>query len=205
MDQLTADQKNLKKCISGDNSAREEFVRHFSDPVYKWIQFTLKTRHIPFIRQDLEDLHNTVFVKLFEKRCKKLRQYKGKNGCSVFSWIRLITIRMVIDYIRLRHRDVIARSETNYTLQNIPDLSDGQVGPLHLMEKAERAHLLKKAMQALGSRDRLFLKLHCLNGLSISKVAEIIKISENNAYSLKHRAIQRLKKVITKWTDNELT
>ena len=205
MDQLTADQKNLKKCVSGDNSAREEFVRHFSDPVYKWIQFTLKAQHIPFTRQDLEDLHNTVFVKLFEKRCKKLRQYKGKNGCSVFSWIRLITIRMVIDYIRLRHRDVIARSETNYTLQNIPDLSDGQVGPLHLMEEAEQTHLLKKAMQALGSRDRLFLKLHCLKGLSISKVAEILKISENNAYSLKHRAIQRLKKVITKWTDNELT
>ena len=162
MDQLTADQKNLKKCISGDNSAREEFVRHFSDPVYKWIQFTLKARHIPFTRQDLEDLHNTVFVKLFEKRCKKLRQYKGKNGCSVISWIRLITIRMVIDYIRLRHRDVIARSETNYTLENIPDLSDGHVGPLHLMEKAEQAHFLKKAMQVLGSRDRLFLKLQSI-------------------------------------------
>lgn len=205
MDQLTADQKNLKQCVSGDDSAREEFVRHFSDPVYKWIQFTLKAQHIPFTCQDLEDLHNTVFVKLFEKRCKKLRQYKGKNGCSVFSWIRLITIRMVIDYIRLQHRDVIARSETNYTLENIPDLSDGQVGLLHLMEKAEQAHLLKKAMQALGSRDRLFLKLHCINDLSISKVAEILKISENNAYSLKHRAIQRLKKVITKWTDNEIT
>ena len=73
------------------------------------------------------------------------------------------------------------------------------------MEEAEKTHLLKKAMQALGSRDRLFLNLHCLNGLSISKVAEILKISENNAYSLKHRAIQRLKKKITKWTDNELT
>jgi len=204
MDQLIANQKNLKKCISGDQRAQAEFVKHFSDPIYKWIQFTLKARHIPYSRQDLEDLHNTVFVKLFEKRCKKLRQYKGKNGCSVFSWIRLITIRMVIDYIRSKHRDVIDRSDTHYTLENIPDLSEDEVGPLHLMEKAEQAHRLRKAMRALQSRDRLFLKLHCLQGLSIPKVAGILKISENNAYSLKHRGIQRLKKVILEGTENDL-
>lgn len=204
MDHLIADQKNLKKCISGDKRAQEEFVRHFSDPIYKWIQFTLKARHIPFSRQDLEDMHNTVFLKLFEKRCKKLRQYKGKNGCSVFSWIRLITIRMVIDFIRSQHRDVIARSEPNYSLENIPDLSEDEAGHLRLMEKAEQARLLRKAMRALQSRDRLFLKLHCLHGLSIPKVAGILKISENNAYSLKHRAIGRLKKVIMERTENDL-
>ena len=100
MDHIAADRQILKRCISGEKRAQEEFVMRFSNPVYQCIQFTLKAKQIPFSRQDLEDLHNTVFLNLFDKRCKKLRQYKGKNGCSVFSWIRLITVRTVIDYIR---------------------------------------------------------------------------------------------------------
>jgi RNA polymerase sigma factor (sigma-70 family) len=202
MDRLTADQQNLKKCISGDKKAQEEFVRHFSDPIYKWIQFTLKARQMPFDRQDLEDLHNTVFVQLFEKRCKKLRQYRGKNGCSVFSWIRLITIRIVIDYIRSTSRDAIARSDAIDILQNIPDLSEGEADRLNLMEKAEQARLVRKAMRVLPARDRLFLKLHCLQGLPIARVAGILKITVNNAYSRKHRAIQRLKKAVVEGTEN---
>ena len=202
MDQLTADQKNLKKCISGNRRAQEEFVEHFSDPIYKWIQFTFKARHIPFNRLDVEDLHNTVLVKLFEKRCKKLRQYKGKNGCSVYSWIRLITIRIVIDYIRSQKRDVIARSETDLAFQDIPNLAEGEVGPLHLMEKAEQALLLRKAIQLLQPRDRLFLQLHYLHCFSIPRIAGILKISDNNAYSIKHRAIKRLKKITAELADN---
>jgi RNA polymerase sigma-70 factor (ECF subfamily) len=193
-----ADQEILKQCIADNKKAREEFVKRFSDPVYKWIQYTLKARNISFGQQDLEDLHNTVFMKLFERRCKKLRQYKGKNGCSVFSWIRLITVRIVIDHLRALRRDVLARRETIYVLENIPDLMRSELEPLALMEMSEQIDLLKQGLRSLMPRDRLFLKMHCLHGFSIQKVADILGISENNAYSVKHRAIRRLKTQIAK-------
>jgi len=202
MDQFSADRRLLKRCISGDRKAREKFVIRFSNPVYQCIQFTLKARHISFSQQDLEDLHNTVFLNLYDKRCKKLRQYKGKNGCSVFSWIRLITVRTVIDYIRKAGRDVIVRPPNEYTFDNLPDLVYDGLEPLARMEKAEQKELLMKGLESLTPRDRLFLKLHCLHGVSIQKVAEILQISENNAYSLKHRATDRLKTRIAGYRKN---
>ncbi len=199
MVELTADQENLKRCISGNRKALEEFVRRFSDPVYKWIQYTLKVKNIAFSRQDLEDLHNTVFLKLLDKRCKKLRQYEGKNGCSVFSWIRLITIRTVIDHIRKIGKDVMARPETLDLIDNLPDLTKDGFEALSRMEKVEQADLLMQGLQDLLPRDRLFLKLHCLHGLPIQQVADMMKISEGNAYSLKHRAINRLRTKIGRY------
>jgi RNA polymerase sigma factor (sigma-70 family) len=196
MDQLAADRQILKGCISGEKKAREEFVIRFSNPVYQCIQFTLKAKNISFSQQDLEDLHNTVFLNFFDKRCKKLRQYRGKNGCSVFSWIRLITVRTAIDYIRKAGRDVIVRASEEFNFDNLPDLVHDGFEPLARMEKAEQKEQLMEGLEALMPRDRLFLQLHCLHGVSIQKVADMLQISENNAYSLKHRAIDRLKSKI---------
>ena len=53
--------------------------------------------------------------------------------------------------------------------------------------------MIQEGIQALMPRDRLFLKLHCMEGLSIKEVASILNISEANAHSVKHRAIERLK------------
>ena len=130
MDHFAANRQILKRCITGEKKAREEFVIRFSNPVYQCIQFTLKAKQIPFSQQDLEDLHSTVFLNLFNKRCKKLRQYKGKNGCSVFSWIRLITVRTVIDHLRKAGRDVIVRPKEEFNLDTLPGLIHDGYDPL---------------------------------------------------------------------------
>jgi len=76
------------------------FVRQFSDLVYKSIQATLLVTQVRFNKQDLEDMHNTVFLQLFEDKCKKLRQFEGRNGCSLASWIKLVAGRIVLNYVR---------------------------------------------------------------------------------------------------------
>ena len=103
MEHLT-DQALLAGCISGNRLTQEALVKQFSNLVYTSVQYILRARNISYCRSDLEDLHNTIFVTLFEKGCKKLRQYKGKNGCSLASWIRLIAIRTVLDHLRKAER-----------------------------------------------------------------------------------------------------
>ena len=152
----------------------------------------MRTKNLPFNKLDLEDLHNTVFVRLFEKGCRKLRQYEGKNGCSVSSWIRLIAIRTVLDYCRKARRDALTRREKIETLDSIIGMQDDPSGQCAFMEKTERSRLIQKGLETLRPRDRLLLKLHCEEGLSLREVAGIMKISEANAYSIKHRAIKRL-------------
>jgi RNA polymerase sigma-70 factor (ECF subfamily) len=192
MEHLT-DQDILAGCVSGDRYTRVAFVKRFSNLVYSSVQYILRVRDISYSLSDLEDLHNTVFVKLFDRRCKKLRQYKGKNGCSLSSWIRLITVRTVLDHLRKAHTDALMRKERVLSLDSLIDMKSETPEPWTLMNKEEQSRLIRDGLRSLLPRDQLFLKLHCFEGLSIREVAGILKISEGNAHSLKHRAIKRLK------------
>ena len=194
------DQEIIAGCISGDRQVQETFVRQFSDPVFRTVQYTFRTKNIRYSQSDVEDLHNTVFVKLFERQCKKLKQYRGDNGCSLFSWIRLITVRTVIDHVRKVSKDAITRRDEVLPLETLTDKKEEAPEAWTLLEKAEQYRLIKEGMQALIPRYRIFIKLHFLKGLSIREVADIIGTSEANAHSLKHRAIKQLKSAVAQIT-----
>ena len=190
---LTEDRDLLSRCFSGDGEAAENLVRRFSNLVYKAIQHTLIVKHVSFNKEDLEDFHNTVFLRLFEHGCKKLKQYQGKNGCSLATWINLITVRTVLDHLRKKGVDSIARRDTKITLDEVYGLKGDECDGLALLERAEKEQLLREGMQNLPPRDRLFMKLHFDQGLSVAEVAAAMQVSVENVYTIKHRAIQRLK------------
>ena len=192
MDHMT-DHALLAGCISGNRITQETFVKQFSNLVYTSVQYILRVRNISYCRSDLEDLHNTIFVKLFERGCKKLRQYKGKNGCSLSSWIRLIAIRTVLDHLRKERTDALNWIGRVLSLEPFINIKSKTPEIWTLINKAQQFNLIREGLRSLLPRDRLFIKLHCLEGLSISEVAGMLRISEGNAYSLKHRAIKRLK------------
>ena len=200
-DSNNSDSQILAGCISGDRTSQETFVRKFSDPVYRTIQYTLKNKNIHLNEFDIDDLHNTVFIQLFEKKCKKLSMFEGKNGCSLFSWIRLITVRIVIDHIRKKFTDPVFLQKKSFTPDAMNELIGKELTPIALVEKAEQCRILEEGMNELQPRDRLLLKLHCLEGIAIGETARIIGISINNAYTLKNRAIDRLRSFIVEATD----
>jgi len=188
----------LARCISGDRQASDAFVRQYSDLVYRTVQYTLLNRNVRFTPMDLEDLHNTVFISLFEKRCHKLKQFKGKNGCSVATWIRIITVRLVLNSIRRKGVDSIAGQVMRVPIEDFSALESSDTETWALMEKAEQERLLQKGISDLAPRDRLFMNLHFNQGFTIKEIAETMKLSVDNVYTIKHRAIQRLKSYVEK-------
>ena len=194
---LEEDQGLLSRCISGDRRASEILVRRFSGLVYRSVQNTLLIKQTPFNRQDLEDLHNTVFLQLFDQRCKKLRQYQGRNGCSVASWIRLVAVRTVLNHLRKKGIDAIGWQKKRIPLEDLAELKGDEMEAWAVMEKAERGRLLQDGIQNLPPRDRLFMKLYFDQDLPVEEVASAMKLSIQNAYTVKHRAIQRLRSFMT--------
>lgn len=190
---LKEDRRLLSECLAGDRKASETLVRRFSDLVYRSVQYTLMTKDVSFNKFDLEDMHNTIFLRLFENRCKRLRQYQGKNGCSLASWIRMIAVRTVFDHLRKRGVDAMVWQKKRIPLEALPELKCNEVEFGVQLEKAEQERLLQNAMQKLPPRDRMFMKLHVDHALSIAEIAETMQLSISNAYTVKHRAIQRLK------------
>jgi RNA polymerase sigma factor (sigma-70 family) len=190
---LLKDKRLLSRCIAGDKKAREKFVRTFSDLIFRSIQHILTAKHIQFNYIDLEDLHNSVFLSLFEKDCHKLSQYKGINGCSLATWIRVVTVRMILNDIRKKGVDSISWKEKQVTLDILPELKSNNPEAQAVMEKEERVRFLQEKIRKLPPRDQLFLKLHFVKGFSIKDIAEVMQLSVDNVYTVKHRAIKRLK------------
>jgi len=62
-----------------------------------------------------------------------------------------------------------------------------------LIERKEQTRILEDGIRKLPARDRLFMRLHYDKGLSIENVSKAMDLSIQNGYTIKHRAIQRLK------------
>jgi RNA polymerase sigma factor (sigma-70 family) len=187
------DRRLLSRCFSGNRKAAETLVRRFSDLVYGAVQYTLMNKQVSFNKYDLEDLHNTIFLRLFENECKRLRQYQGKNGCSLRSWIRMVAVRTVLEHLRKNGLDSMVWQKKLVPIEQAFGIKHDEIEPWAAMNKEKQGHLLQDGIQSLSSRYKLFMKLYFEQGLSIAQVAEIMQISIEHAYTVKHRAIQKLK------------
>jgi len=192
-DALHEDRRLISKCLKGDREASERFVRRFSGIIYHTVRDTLNIKGIPFTQQDLEDLHNTIFLRLFEHKGRKLGQYQGKNGCRLDSYIRVVAVRILLNHIRDSKTQRAFDVEVNTRFEDVSLPDRESLAPLDLMEQAEQSRLLMSAVDRLPPRDRLFMKLHLHEGLGLEEVADALGISVQNAYAVKHRAVQRLR------------
>ena len=185
----------LAGCLSGDPSGQEAFIRHYSRLVFSAIQRVVQTKSATLSRLDIEDLHSSVFVNLLERRCRKLRQYKGKNGCSVASWVRMITVRTVLDHLR-RRKDALAVPQRMVSLDDLDDLVSNAPSPVVHLTAREQMQIIETGLQALSHRDQLMIRMHFFEGRTLSQVARVLNLSASNVHSVKHRALKRLKDVI---------
>ncbi|MCF8145703.1 MAG: sigma-70 family RNA polymerase sigma factor [Deltaproteobacteria bacterium] len=199
-DSLQKDLRLLSRCLDGDREASELFVRRFSGLIYYAVRYVLTSKCISFGPEDLEDLHNSVFLDLFENKGRKLSQYHGKNGCSLASWLRVVAVRRVLNHIRDGHMHTDLPQEKQVPFENFSSHDREELGPLALMEQAERGRLVRDAVQFLSPRDRLFMKLYFEDGLALEEVADTLRISIQNAYTIKHRAVQRLRSHLSRDT-----
>jgi len=187
------DRQLLFRCFSGNRKATEILVRRFSDLVYRSVQYTLMNKQVSFNKYDLEDLHNTIFLRLFEHGYKRLRQYQGKNGCSLGSWIRTVAVRTVLDHLRKKGLDAMVWQKKLVPIEQAFGITQDEIEPLAAMKKEEQGHLLQDGIQSLSPRYQLFMQLHFDHELPVKEVAEAMQLSIEHAYTVKHRAIQKLK------------
>lgn len=187
------DRQLLSECFSGNRKATETLVRRFSDLVYGSVQYILMSKQVSFNEYDLEDLHNTIFLRLFEHGYKRLKQYQGKNGCSLRSWIRMVAVRTVLDHLRKNGLDAMVWQKKLVPIEQALGIKQDEIEPWAAMNKAEQGHLLQDGIQSLSPRYQLFMKLHLDHELPVEEVAAAMQLSIEHAYTVKHRAIQKLK------------
>ncbi|MFV1951289.1 MAG: RNA polymerase sigma factor [Nitrospinota bacterium] len=198
MSKPSDDFKLLTECTRGKREAWDIFVKRYSKLVYYSITRTLKsyTNYLP--QEDVEDIFNSIFLSFIENNYKKLRQFEARHGCTLSSWVRLISIRYTIDFLRSQRKHISMNDDSNKSRPFIDTLPNNQVSFEEQIESKETESAIKEAIDALPSSDKLFVKLHYEKELSPEEIANIMNISINTVYSKKNRIKEKIKKILKK-------
>ena len=188
----------LNACIQGSKEAWDAFVEKYTNLTYHTINKTFKTNTSDFFYQDITDIHNNVFLSLMENDYRKLKQYEGKNGCTVSSWLLVVTRNLALNYIKKLKTYIPLEDDTSDSANVIETVPDPQQQPDEELSKNESWEMLKELIKDLNSKDVLFLKLCYEEELPPEEIAEMLSITVNNVYTRKKRIRENLIKIAKK-------
>ena len=127
MDSTKPSEKELlNACVQGSKEAWDTFVEKYTNLIYHAINKTLKTYYADHLYQDINDIHNNVFLSLMKNDYRKLRQYEGRNGCTVSSWLMIVTTNFTLNFIKKSKATYIksfkARSQSLLAVPTNPEI-----------------------------------------------------------------------------------
>nr|WP_320191414.1 sigma-70 family RNA polymerase sigma factor [uncultured Desulfobacter sp.] len=155
--------------------------------------FSLKA--VPCTQDSIEDMRNEIFLKLLEKNCKKLWQYKESRGRSLAGWIIMIANQTVLANLRSKAVLNTANQSKLIPIDEVFGLSASKDHPYDLKEQA---YILRSAMDKLPTKGRLILKMYYFHGLSFEAIARYLKMKKGAVYTAKSRALDQLKDNVKK-------
>ena len=183
----------IQRCVKGDSRFWDDFLKKYSRLIYNYIYNTLNAKSFIPTQEHVEDIFQGIFRSLIEDNYRKLNSFKARNGCSLASWLRQVTINFTIDYLRKIKPAVSidAENEDDLSLKDIlPDDSATAQERLILKEKLAT---LKECIEKLEKQERYFLELHINRGLRLESLKEHFRISRGAIDMQKSRIIDRLR------------
>lgn len=184
----------VQRCVKGDSQAWDEFVTKYSRLIYNYIHSVLNLKgKNQFSQDDIHDLFQSIFLSLVKDNFKKLTSFKAKNGCTLASWLRQITIHAAIDYIR-RVKPTVSLDEDDDEGFSLDELiADTSISAKDKLTDKEKLQSLAECIGKLESEDQYFLELHINRNLSLEELKDILHISRGAVDMRKARIVQRLR------------
>jgi RNA polymerase sigma-70 factor (ECF subfamily) len=161
---------------SGEKESFGELYSLFLNDVYKFVYFKVP-------EEEVEDLTETVFLKVWEK----IHTFK-EQGVAFRAWLLRIAQNTVIDYYRTKKETV--------DLEEIVELSDHNASPVKDLEETFEKERLRKAMEQLPENYREMLTLKFINDLSNEEIEAITKKPQSAIRVLQFRALKKLKDIL---------
>lgn len=181
-------------CLHGERGAWEAFVRRYTKLVYYFIKKIEGSRSALLTEDEIADLHNDIFLSLLEK---KLAQFEGRSGCSLTSWIKIVTASTTLNFLRSRKtRTKNLESMTQTTDEaEMGDriIRDNSPSPDEYVQVRQTISHLENIIDKLPPREKLFVLLYYERQLPTEEVARVLQTSSNALYVLKNRVRKKLK------------
>jgi len=186
----------VRRCIAGDAGTREEFLAGYEPLIRFAIRTVLRQKEVLLRDDELEDLLQNVLLSFFDRDCRRLKMYDGRNQASFATFVRVCATRQTLDFLRARRRrqptsiEVDSDDDGRSALALTPDPASG---PEDRAAVAEALALLRQAVAALPAREQILVRLHFVDGLPVPEVARLLGITENATHVLKSRVKAKLR------------
>jgi len=185
------DEELRGRMLLRDGKAWREFHRRFDRLVFRCIhKVTGRFRRV-VSEDDVQEIYAQFLLNLTSRDMRKLRQFDPKRGNKLGSWIGLIATNAAWDHLR-----AISRRPPTAELVEANDLRCESYDPHDAVMDKERWNLVNQALQQFSTKDRKFVKLYYVDGLSPEEVAEAMDVSVKTVYSKKHKIRCRLEEAV---------
>lgn len=185
----------VQRCVNGYKQSWDEFIERYSRLVYNYIHSILALKGTNQFNPDtVNDIFQEIFVSLVKDNFKKLRSFKAKNGCSLASWLRLITVNSTIDHIRRSKLTVSLDQENEENLSLKEIITDDSLSAKDMLTAEEKMASLKDCIGKLDIDEQYFLELHINQNLALEDIKDMLGISRGAADMRKSRIIDKLKR-----------
>lgn len=186
----------IRRCIAGDPATRDDFVSDYGALVRFAIAAVLRSRDASLLGEELEDLTQSVLLSFFDRDCRRLKLYEGRNQASFATFVRVCATRQALDYLRSRRRRLkAAPDDQRYEDEqgNLAGMVDPSAGPEERAATAEALERLRRVVAELPAREQLLVRLHFVEGVETADVATVLGVSENAVHVLKSRIKAKLR------------
>ncbi|MBL7081169.1 MAG: sigma-70 family RNA polymerase sigma factor [Candidatus Omnitrophica bacterium] len=187
----------IQRCVNGERAAWDEFVDRYSRLIYNYILSVFKNRGIKLSHETREDLYQEIFLHLVKDNFKKLRQFKGKHGASLASWLRVLVINFCLDYLK-KKRIKTTYLEEKFTEEGGLRLADVLSDRLPLADRVvieqEKLEALSACISILNLKERHLLEMHIYQGIDLEFLRQDLGISRSTIDMRKQRLMKRLRK-----------
>lgn len=142
--------------------------------------------------EDVRDIYAQFLLSLTARDMHKLRTFSPERGNKLSSWIGMLATHAAWDYVRSS-----ARAPQPTPLSEATSTPTPCATPYEDVLRKQRWSKLSDVLQTFSEKDRTFMRLYYIDGLSPEEVAKEMAISVKTVYSKKHKIQTKLQEVLT--------
>jgi len=196
--QVDPDVQLMLRVKEGDGFAFEQLILRYQSRLLRVLQ------HIVGSESVAEDLVQDVFLRVW--RARKSYQPTAKFTTWVFHIANNVASNSLRDRKRRKEYQVISDDPTHSPIMALDQMAAASTSsmPTRKLDNAERADIVRTAVEALNERQRMALLLCKFEGLSYQEIADSMDLTVQAVKSLLSRARVNLKILLEPYIESGL-
>ncbi len=180
------DRDLLRRCLSHQPGAWNDFVDRFLGLIYHVVHHTAHLRSAPLRPEDTEDLAAEILLQLVSSDYAVLRQFRGQS--SLATYLTVIARRICVH--QLANRVAAHEVQPNNTGADLADVEDEAPARHKQLENLEE---IERLLSKLPGKEREVVRLRYLEGRSYEEISSALHIPVNSIGPILARIRKKLR------------